>query len=89
VLATVTAKQGRRLAKVGRAWQFVLASVLTLMCREDAALPVMRLGAWLALSRRRWLAGGAIALGALALLAVEIRWVMPHLRHAPYVHLLR
>jgi hypothetical protein len=37
-------------------------------------------GAWLALSRRPWLAGGAIALGALALLAVEIRWVMPHFR---------
>jgi len=49
----------------------------------------MGLGAWVALSRRRWLAGGAIGLGALALLALEIRWVIPHFRHEPYVHLWR
>jgi uncharacterized membrane protein len=76
-------------AEVGRPWLFVLATVLTLTCREDAALPVMGLGAWVALSRRRWLAGGAIGLGALALLALEIRWVIPHFRHEPYVHLWR
>ena len=50
-------------AEVGRPWPFVGAIVLTLMCREDAALPVIGLGAWLALGRRRWLAGGATALG--------------------------
>lgn len=76
-------------AEVGRPWLFVLALVLTLMCREDAALPVMGLGAWLALSRRRRLAGGTIALGALALLAIDIRWVIPYFRHEPYVHLWR
>ncbi len=76
-------------AEVGRPWLFALATALALMCREDAALPVMGLGVWLALSRRRWLAGGAVALGALALLAVEIRWVIPHFRHEPYVHLWR
>ena len=76
-------------AEVGRPWPFVGAIVLTLMCREDAALPVIGLGAWLALGRRRWLAGGATALGALALLAVDIRWIIPHFRHEPYVHLWR
>jgi len=76
-------------AEVGRPWLFVLATVLTLMCREDAALPVMGLGVWLALRRRRWLAGGAIALGAFALLAVEVHWVIPYFRHEPYVHLWR
>jgi uncharacterized membrane protein len=76
-------------AEVGRPWLFVLASVLALMCREDAALPVMGLGLWLALSGRRWLAGGTIALGALTLLAIEIRWVIPYFRHEPYVHLWR
>src|SRR5260370_10613728 len=76
-------------AEVGRPWLFVLATVLTLMCREDAALPVMGLGVWLALRRRRWLAGGAIALGAFALLAVEVHWVIPYFCHEPYVHLWR
>jgi uncharacterized membrane protein len=76
-------------AEVGRPWLFVLATVLTLMCREDAALPVMGLGVWLALSQRRWLAGGAIALGALTLLAVEVRWVIPYFRQEPYAHLGR
>jgi uncharacterized membrane protein len=76
-------------AEVGRPWLFVGATVLTLMCREDAALPVMGLGAWLALGRRRWLAGGATSLGALTLLVVDVRWVIPHFRHEPYVHLWR
>ena len=76
-------------AEVGRGWLFVGAIVLTLMCREDAALPVLGLGAWLALGRRRWLVGGATIVGALALLVVDIRWIIPHFRHEPYVHLWR
>jgi uncharacterized membrane protein len=63
-------------AEVGRPWLFAGATVLTLMCREDAAVPVMGLGAWLALGRRRWLAGGATALGALTLLVVDVLWVI-------------
>src|SRR5262249_19242857 len=76
-------------AEVGRPWLFVLATVLALMCREDAALPVVGLGAWLALGQRRWLAGGATALAALMLLVIDIRWIIPHFRHEPYVHLWR
>jgi uncharacterized membrane protein len=76
-------------AEVGRTWLFVVATVLTLMCREDAALPVMGLGAWLALGRRRWLAGGATVIGALTVLAIDVRWLIPHFRHEPYVHLWR
>ena len=76
-------------AEAGRWWLFVVATVLTLMCREDAALPVIGLGAWLALGRRRWLAGAATALGALTLLVVDVRWVIPQFRHEPYVHLWR
>lgn len=71
------------LAEVGRPWLFVLATVLTLMCREGAALPVMGLGVWLALSRHRWLAGGAVALGALTLLAVDVRWIIPIFAMSP------
>ena len=58
-------------------------------CMAFLALPVIGLGAWLALGRRRWLAGGATALGALTLLVVDVRWVIPHFRHEPYVHLWR
>jgi uncharacterized membrane protein len=76
-------------AEAGRPWLFLGSVLLTLMCREDAALPVMGLGAWLALARRRWLAGGAVAGGALALLAVELRWIIPHFRREPYIHLWR
>ncbi len=76
-------------AEAGRPWLFLAATLLTLMCREDAALPVMGLGAWLALGRRRWLVGTLIAAGALGLLAVELRWIIPHFRHEPYTHLWR
>jgi uncharacterized membrane protein len=76
-------------ADAGRPWLFLAATILTLTCREDAALPVIGLGAWLALGRRRGLAGTTTAVGAAILLAVEIRWVIPHFRHEAYVHLWR
>jgi uncharacterized membrane protein len=76
-------------AEAGRPWLFLASVLLTLICREDAALPVMGLGIWLAVGRRRWLAGAAIAGGALMLLAVELGWIIPHFRREPYTHLWR
>jgi uncharacterized membrane protein len=76
-------------AEAGRPWLLLVSLLLTLMCREDAALPVIGVGAWLALARRRWLAGAAIAGAALALLAIDLRFVIPHFRREPYVHLWR
>jgi uncharacterized membrane protein len=76
-------------AEAGRPWLLLVSLLLTLLCREDAALPVMGFGAWLALGRRRWLAGAAIVGGALALLAVDLRFVIPHFRREPYIHLWR
>lgn len=76
-------------AEAGRPWLLLGATLLTLTCREDAALPVMGLGIWLALGRRRWLAGGATAGGALALLVTDLHWIVPHFRHEPYTHLGR
>jgi uncharacterized membrane protein len=76
-------------ADAGRPWHLLGSLALALMCREDAALPVMGLGAWLALVRRRWLWGTAIATGALAVLAVEVRFVIPHFRGESYTHLRR
>lgn len=76
-------------AEAGRPWTFVAASALTLLCREDAALAVIGLGGWLAVGRRRWWLGSATASAALAVLAVDIRWVIPWYRGAAYPHLGR
>src|SRR6266542_1009258 len=40
-------------AETRRPWMFIAASLLTLLCREDAALAVVGLGAWLAVGRGR------------------------------------
>jgi uncharacterized membrane protein len=43
----------------------------------------------MALARRRWALGAAVALAALLLLAADLRWVMPGFRGEPYPHLHR
>ena len=73
----------------GRMGWFVAAVILTLGCREDAALAVIGLGLWIALARRRWLWGLALAAGSLALLFFDIRVLMPYFRGEPYPHLHR
>ena len=57
------AAPGRDLLRGGRAAVALRSSpsLLTLACREDAAIPVVGLGRWLALARRRWLWGGHAA----------------------------
>ena len=77
------------LAEAGRWIPFAAAILLTLACREDAALPVIGIGAWLALRHRRWLAGAVTAAVAAAVLAVDVAWVIPHFRGEPYSHLWR
>jgi len=77
-------------AQAGRPWLFCAAAALTLMTREDAAIPLAGLGLWLAVGRRRWLSGAALALGAFGLLVAETRWVLPYFRGEPYTqHLAR
>jgi uncharacterized membrane protein len=73
----------------GRPWLALLPAALALLCREDAALPVIGLGAWMALARRRWAAGAVTAAAALALLAADVRWIIPAYRGEPYAHLGR
>lgn len=65
------------------------ALVLTLATREDAAIAVAGFGVWLALARGRWRAGALVAGLSVVILAVDIAWVMPHFRGAPYPHLHR
>ena len=76
-------------AESGRLGLFTAASALTLLCREDAALPLIGLGAWLAVGRRRFILGMATAAAALVILVVDIGWVIPSYRDAPYPHLGR
>jgi uncharacterized membrane protein len=76
-------------AEAERPWLFAASVLLTLMTREDAAIPVVGLGLWLAFSKRRWLPGTVVAAGALALLLVETRYLMPYFRGTPYPHLGR
>jgi len=75
--------------EAGRPWWALAPAALVLLCREDAALPVIGLGAWMALGRRRWVIGALAAAAALALLAVDVRWIIPAYRGEPYSHLGR
>jgi len=68
---------------------FFAAVLLVLACREDAAVAVVGLAAWLALARRQWRMGIATAAGAVAILVAELRWVIPHYRGEAYTHLWR
>lgn len=68
---------------------FLVAVLLTLGSREDAALGVIGLGLWIAVARRRWIFGLGLAAASLALLFFDIRVLMPYFRGAPYPHLWR
>ena len=57
---------------------FLLTVLLTLGCREDAALPVIGLGLWVALARRRWILGAGVAAGSLAVLLFDTQVLMPY-----------
>ena len=65
------------------------AAALALLCREDAAIAVVGLGLWVALSRRLWLWGAGMAAAALGILFVEVRWLIPGYRGEAYSHLWR
>jgi uncharacterized membrane protein len=78
----VAAEAGRPLLCAGMV-------VLTLATREDAALAVIGAGLWLAIGRRRWVAGAVTAGVAFAVLWADTRWVIPAFRGEPYSHLGR
>jgi uncharacterized membrane protein len=76
-------------AEADRPVGFGVAAALALCCREDAALPVIGMGAWLVLARRRFVWGTVTAAAALAVLFVDVRWIIPAFRGEPYPHLGR
>jgi len=72
-----------------RPWLYWGSVLLILATREDAAIAVVGLGLWLAVTRRRWRWGVVTALGAFSLLVVDTRWLIPYFRGEPYPHLGR
>lgn len=82
---------------IAAAWAFdaarygwcALALVATLACREDAAVAVVGFAVWLAFVRGRWLVAGALTAVAVAILAVDIAWLMPWFLGGHYNHLNR
>jgi uncharacterized membrane protein len=70
------------------AWCAV-ALALALGGREDAAIAGVGFGIWLALARRRWALGAAVALGCVVVLWVETSLLMPAFRGEPYPHLVK
>jgi uncharacterized membrane protein len=66
-----------------------LALALVAACREDAAVALVGFALWLALGRRRWALGGALALAAVLLLTFDTRVLLPYFRGAPYPHLVK
>jgi uncharacterized membrane protein len=66
-----------------------VALLLTLACREDAAVAVVGFAVWLALARGRRLLAAALAISALAVLAVDLSYLMPRFRGGSYNHLNR
>ncbi len=73
----------------GRFGWCALALLLTLASREDAAIAVVGFGIWLALARRRWALGAAVAGVAVLVLYADLTWVMSYFRGSPYPHLHR
>jgi len=60
---------------------FTLFALLAALTREEIPLVIAGLGFWYALSRRRWLAGGTIAVAGLAASAIAVQVVIPHFNH--------
>src|SRR4051812_38848330 len=60
---------------------FAAFAVLAASTREEIPLVIAGLGIWYALSRRRWLEGGAIIVAGLAWSAIAVQIVIPHFNH--------
>jgi uncharacterized membrane protein len=61
---------------------FGIFALLAVLTKEEIPLVVAGLGVWYALVHRRWLAGGAIAVGGLVAAAAAVEVVVPHFHGA-------
>jgi uncharacterized membrane protein len=57
---------------------FAVFAGLAMLTKEEIPLIVAGIGIWYAISRRRWLAGAAIAVVGLAVAAFAVKVVVPH-----------
>jgi uncharacterized membrane protein len=73
-------------AEARRPWPFGAAVVLTLLTREDAAIPVGGLGLWVAVAGGQWIWGGLLACAAFGFLIVETHYVLTYFRGESYAH---
>ena len=73
----------------GRPVWAALAVLAALAGREDCAVAGVGFGIWLALARRRRVAGAALVVACVALLWIDMNVVMPHFRGEPYPHLVK
>ena len=73
----------------GRYGWCAAALIATLAGREDAAVAGVGFGLWVAAARGRWLVGALIAVASVAVLAVDVRFVLPYFRGEAYPHLHR
>jgi uncharacterized membrane protein len=60
---------------------FALFGLLAALTREEIPFVIAGLGVWYALGRRRWLAGGAIAVAGVVAAVIAVDVVIPHFRH--------
>jgi uncharacterized membrane protein len=60
---------------------FAIAAVAASLCKEEIAFVVAGFGIWYALSRRRFLAGAAIALAGVAWAVIATSVIIPHFNH--------
>lgn len=81
VLAAALAFETKRYGWCG------VALILTLACREDAAVGVFGFALWLAVARGRWIAGAGVAIASVLVLVLDLNYVMPHFAGASYPHL--
>lgn len=60
---------------------FALCAVAASACKEEIPFVVAGFGVWYAVSRRRWIAGGAIVVAGIAWAAVATTVIIPHFNH--------
>jgi len=73
----------------GRPALAALAVLAMLAGREDCAVAGVGFGLWLALARRRRIAGAALAVACVAVLWIDLNLLMPHFRGEPYPYLAK
>jgi uncharacterized membrane protein len=57
---------------------FAIFAALAALTKEEIPLVIAGMGIWYAISRRKWLVGGVIALVGLFLTAISVELVLPH-----------